>query len=94
VLQKHRPLILNAIAELKTKHKQLKLGRKDPSPVQSQPSNALCEALNVQESTAVKVIKVSTKSREVEDPVSSVAASECTDNLVNFLDKEWNNASV
>jgi len=93
VLQKHRPLILNAIAELKTKHKKFKVGRKEPSPVQSQPSNAVCEALNVQDIIPEKGIKVSTNLPKVEDPVSWVTACECTANFLNFSDKEWNYAS-
>jgi len=90
VRQKHCPLILNAIADLKTKRKNFNLGIKHPSVVQAQPSNAVCEDVNVQKFTAEKGIKVSRKSLEAGGSISGVVSADgCTYSLRNFSDEEW-----
>jgi len=94
VRKKHRPLILSAIADLKTKRKQLNLSG-NLSSVQSQLTNAVCETQNVQELPVVKTLKLPRKPLEAEQPISCrISALENKDDCANFSDAEWDNSSV
>jgi len=93
VRRKHRPIILNAIAELETKHTKFYLDRKLSSSVQSQLTNAVWENQNVQELLVEKNMKLSRKSLEVKEPISYIiSAQESADEFANFSDEEWDNA--
>merc|ERR1719382_993387 len=82
VRQKHRPLILNAIADLKTKPKKFNLVRKLPS-VQYQQWNAVCEAPNVKKFNSEKDRKSSRKSDNFQLTLGEQAR------ILNSSDEDW-----
>jgi len=93
VRRKHRPLILTAIDDLKTKRKQLNPSG-NLSSLQSQLSNAVCEIQNVQNLPVEKTLKLPRKPFEAEQPISCrISDLENKDDFANFSDEELDNSS-
>jgi len=90
VRRKHRPVILGAIAELERKSKKFKVNSSLASPVQSQLTSDVGGTQNVQEFVSEKNLKVSSKSLQLDEPISYPSpAQESTDDFANFSDEDW-----
>jgi len=90
VRRKHRPIILEAIAELERKFKKVKVVSNIAPPVQSLLTGDVRETQNVQELFFEKNVRVSSKVLHLEEPVSYASpAQESRDDFANSSDENW-----
>lgn len=90
VRRKHRPVILGAIAELEKKSKKFKVGSNIASPVKYQLTGDVRGKQNVQELVWEKSVQVSSKSLQLEEPISYASpAQESRDDFANSSDENW-----